>query len=305
MGVSGAISTSPRISAAVYDGIIRGVCALNGTGFWVVGNVSDGGPGVAYVPANSFSTVGSSSVVQQYFISLEDFTGCAVTYAPNLYLLRSTDYVYADVVAQPSTTGVLPNFVPTLSAIANPPYMAKAIITNAAETRFWVGIISGYSATDGGIWSGTSLTGMVNIVDTSFRVTGMALSADETTLFFTAREPQHALYSFPASCTSPCTTGVYCPIGACVCVCAPVLVALAPNGTEFRGVSLAPQYPRTGSASPTPTRSSVPSPTASISPLPSLAPGASQYPPLWGASNLVLLRHWRSSVLHGAHCSVV
>ena len=135
------------------------------------------------------------------------------------------------------------------------------MITNAAETKFWVGDVTASTASDGGIYSGASLTSMAIMVAATYRVTGLTLSSDEATLYFTARQPANALYSVAASCTSACV---------------PTLVLTAAAGSESRGVALTPvgSLPSatpsitptgTPTTSPTPSKTVTPSPTSSLS----------------------------------------
>jgi hypothetical protein len=159
-----------------------------------------------------------------------------------------------------------------------PPHRSLQVVWNAAGTRFWVAVPTSASVTDGGVYSGTALTTATIIVAATYRVTGIALSADGATVFFAARAPQHAVYSFAATCTSACV---------------PALVYAAPSGTELRGLSLAPQPPPAASPSASP----APSLSASATPTPSRTPSSSPWatqpaaPALaFAASSVVVLR---------------
>jgi hypothetical protein len=43
VNMDGSVDTSTRLAASDYDGIIKGVCSFDGSGYWVVGNASNGG----------------------------------------------------------------------------------------------------------------------------------------------------------------------------------------------------------------------------------------------------------------------
>ena len=252
----GSIDTSTRLDTATYGGIVRGVCAASSLqGFLVVGN--DTNYGIAFVPRGASGT----TIYSAHVGASRVFTSCLVTPKRTFYTLRATTLVLADsapnLPADLTTSYALPN-TPALTTVSinSVPYYGKQIIANGAETRFWVAVVSGVTATDGGIYSGTTLRTMTLAVAATYRVTGIALSADEATVFFTSRAAPapgsaHALWSFPASCINACT---------------PTMLLAAAARTEFRGLVVAPRLRVANVSDPSPSPAASPSPTPTGSP---------------------------------------
>ena len=252
----GSVDTSTRLTASTYGGVIKGVCAPAGApGFLVAGN--DTAYGLAYVPRGATG----STIFQSHAGPSRNFVGCLVTPRGTLYTLRTTTVTLADSAPSLPADLTASYSLPTTPALATVsfaplPYTGKQIVTNAAESRFWVGYVSGVTAGDGGIYTGTTIRTMTIAVAATYRVTGIALSADEATVYFTSRgspttSTQHALWSFPASCLSLCT---------------PVLVLAAPARTEFRGLVRAPREPQLNASAPSPSAPASPSVSPTSSP---------------------------------------
>jgi hypothetical protein len=220
----GAVTTA-IFSSSQFGGLLLGACAFDQRGVFVVGNSTSPAVGVAFA---ADSSVDALSVRHA---ALSTYTSCAAAQSGALYLIRARGpYAYvdkatgADVLSASASGGLVAVAAPS-SHISPSPYSGRQIIVNAAETRFWVGVVTATVVDDGGVYSGNRITSMSIMVAATFRVTGLALSADEATLYFTARQPAHALYSVAASCAS---------------ACAPTLLLAAGAGSEFRGVALSP-----------------------------------------------------------------
>jgi sugar lactone lactonase YvrE len=209
------------LSNTVYNGVIKAVCAKDSSGGWILGNSS--------TIAVGFVTDGSTnSITNQRTISTSGspYTGCGVAKSGNLYLLRSkNNFPYIDYFPGAETSGLL--WAWWDFQMANDPFSSKQIITNSAEDRFWACIVTLIDINDDGIYTGTSYSddSMTKIFSSSsvYRVTGIALSPDETLLFFTTTTQ---LFSVSASCTSSCT---------------PLLITTAQTNTEFRGLASVPK----------------------------------------------------------------
>ena len=287
IGPAGFISIKAAVPFSKFSGLIKGVCSLDAKGFFVVGNSTEMGMG--------YLADGQEDQIIDMF-EPSNFGGCTMTMSSNVYTVRSTSFVYIDRIRNPSPTEDF-DFTPTNLYFSGTPYVAKQVIINRAENKFWVGIDSKYSTADGGIWVGTGtppntiFTGIAApvvftlVVDTSYVVVGLTLSADESKLFFATRQPDNAIYTIPATCV----TALLCP---------PTRIATAAPNTEFRGLALAPSRIKpaasvTPAALPSPSTSSTPSssprpsPVVAAPPAPVSAAAAAAFST---TSNVVLLR---------------
>jgi hypothetical protein len=289
IGPAGFVSIKAAVPHTKFSGLIKGVCSLDAKGFFVVGNSTEMGMG--YLADGQLD-----QVVDMY--EPNNFGGCTMTMASNVYSIRSTNYVYVDRLRNPSPTEDF-DFTPTNLFFSGTPYVGKQIIVNRAENKFWIGIDSKYSTADGGIWYGTGtppnpnalFTGIAApivfslAVDPLYVIVGLTLSADESKLFFATRQPDHAIYSIPATCTAYLT-------------CPPTRIATAAPFTEFRGLALAPSKTKpVASVSPAALPSPSTSSTPSSSPRPSnvvISPpgpvGAGVAAAFTTTTNVVLLR---------------
>ena len=177
---SGTVDTSTKINAANYDGIIKGVCALDSTGFWIAGNAT-GGKGIVHM--NS-SAVNTHTVVYNNAAcgGGSCYTGCHAR-ANTLYLVRTQgSYAYVDTPNPPIGQNLMAPFTVTQNPFFNGgPFYGRELISNAAGNMFW--LTEPYL---GQIYRGAGPTvsnGMVAIA-TATGVRGIALSRDETRLFF-------------------------------------------------------------------------------------------------------------------------
>ena len=255
------VATLTPIAASVYDGLIKGVCTYDGSGFWVAGNTSTATPvGIGYIARGAAPT----ALTTVNSLPVADFTACQATFVGGFVAVRSQpstktvfiDHAAAGIAAGSPLTLVSGTSSLGTSALTGQPSYGKAVITTLNGARAWVAAVANIVPllvnVDGGIYVGPggSGTGYTLAVAITYKVTGLALSPNEATLFFTARAPAHALYSVSAACN----TG-----------CAVTQLATAGPSTEFRGLAGAPQP-----FAPLPS----PSPSPSASPLPMCSPNA-------------------------------
>jgi sugar lactone lactonase YvrE len=227
------------LSNTVYDGVLKAVCAKDSSGGWILGNSST--IAVGFVTDGSTNSIANQRTIST---SLSPYTGCGISQSGTLYLLRSVSgYPYIDYFLNAQTSGTLS--LGNSAQMANDPYSSKQIITNSAEDRFWACIVTLRGINDDGIYTGITISdySMTKIFSSSsvYRVTGIALSPDETLLYFTTTTK---LFSVSASCTSSCT---------------PSQLTTAQTNTEFRGLAFVP-IPLSASASPSPVVSASSSP---------------------------------------------
>ena len=166
------------------SGLGLGACAVDGTGAHVVG----GGLSLGYVAE------GAALVSQTYPSGYADarWTACAAARAGGLLLLRlsASAGLFIDSVAAPAPAAALMEVVqgPPLAAA---PRVGKQVLANAAGTRIYVAVQTAVAPCGmRGIYVGAAADaptpGFRQNINSSFLVTGLALSADEATLFFTA-----------------------------------------------------------------------------------------------------------------------
>jgi hypothetical protein len=194
---NGNIDYTTKIDATNYDGIIKGVCALNGTGFWVAGNAT-GNKGIIYMANGAMNT---HTIIHQNAACVGGgscYTGCHAR-SDTMYFLRTqASYAYVD------TPNPLygQNFYAPITVSINPffngaPYYARELISNKIGTLFWF--------TDpivGQVYTNAHLTefyhnaraptvngglGLLSILSntgvTTVGIRGIALSPDETRLY--------------------------------------------------------------------------------------------------------------------------
>jgi len=271
VGFDGAVSSATTVAGATgaagagYDGVLRAACSPDGHAMYVVGNGTNS-PSLFYAAHGAAAPAALPALTKN---ADHSFTGCTVTASGALLLLRSTQSKgFVDRVAAPLPLGAAA-LLPAVSTASfnSVAYSAKQIVANRAENVFFVAVSTSQAAADGGMYRGTSATGAMSLhVAASYRITGLALSTDEATVFFTARAPTHALYSVKAA---------ECLILIIPTTCIPTLLLPADAGAEFRGVVLAPQPVPSPSSTPTPTPSSSMGATQSTSPTTSKTPSPS------------------------------
>jgi hypothetical protein len=132
----GTVDTSTKIDATNYDGIIKGVCAQDSTGFWIAGNAT-GNKGIIYMNSGAVNT---HTVVYQNAIcgGGSCYTGCHAR-SDTMYLLRTQD-LYALIDTPNPLYGQ--NLRNAFSVSQNSyfdynPYYARELISNKQGNLFW------------------------------------------------------------------------------------------------------------------------------------------------------------------------
>ena len=221
LSVGGATFSTTTVPATAYDGLIRSVCAKDANGFFVVGNSTT--VGVGYLPSGTTGAMNTILAGTQ-----GDFSACALGSSGKIYLMHSsmTAYFFFSFANFP-TSGTVAVPAP---ALFNSGMDSKQIMVNAAETKIWVADVAATIVTEMGLYTGPlpALNSLSGIVAATFRITGIALSADESKLWMTTRAPTHGVYWILTSCAAACVPTLLFPAGA---------------NTEFRGIALAPNLP--------------------------------------------------------------
>jgi hypothetical protein len=301
----GSISTSTVIPADQFEGIVKGVCSVDGSSYFIVGNATDTCDGItSKCPSIGYIQHGSSNLVNVFQapnpISGSTGTGntrnfgrsyvsCAVR-DTRAYFLRSAtngntnNGAIVDVVNMMSTSIMSDPFSIAINPSVNADLIApntlspKQILVNRDQTLFWVCFyqspVGGAPVNaDRGIYSGITTKAMIQHLRTPNNadlVTGMTLSSDEMTLYYIARGPAASLNRVFSVSAAPCAG-----TGGGTAGCLPLQLMAAGAGFEYRGISLAPQAPPSpnpwATATPTPSSSATPALTPSNTPSSSLA----------------------------------
>jgi hypothetical protein len=241
VAADGSVDASTQLPVAAYDGLLRGACSLNGSGYFLVGNSSGtalagNSSGVAFVP-HGVAGVAASAAVTSLWSATTDFSACGA-FGSKLFLARAvpgaplTGGVFLSS-ASSSGAGSAPLSVTSLAGgglimmPGMPSYFATTVVASASGQVVFLSDLqsagppappnpSVWRSSDGGATFSAFLTNRV--------VTGLALSLDESTLFFATPV---ALYSVSSACSPlPCNTVT--------------LKRYAPLGTEYRGVAISP-----------------------------------------------------------------
>jgi hypothetical protein len=200
VNIAGSVAVT-TIASSAYNGVIWAACGPSAAGAWIIGNSST--VAVGFVADGVADSVATQMTVTSAGAA---YSGCGVGSSGSLFLLLPlSPFCYLDRVASPATSGTMTTA--SDSNFNSGPYLAKTVITNAAETRIWIGLSDGQTA-DVGIFTGTSATSttFAQMLSPIYLVTGLALSSDEGTLFFATLT---ALYSVSATCTSACAATLY------------------------------------------------------------------------------------------------
>jgi hypothetical protein len=194
---NGNIDYTTKIDATNYDGIIKGVCALNGTGFWIAGNAT-GNKGIIYMANGAINT---HTIIHQNAACVGGgscYTGCHAR-SDTMYFMR-TQAAYAYVDTPNPLYGQ--NFYAPITVSYNPffngsPYYSRELISNKLGNLFWF-----TEPFLGQVWTNAHLTefyhnaraptvnnglGLLSILSntgvTTVGIRGIALSPDETRLY--------------------------------------------------------------------------------------------------------------------------
>jgi len=248
------IDTSTTLAQADYNGLFKGVCSKDGTGYWIAGNATNTCIGyVAHGTSSSnFVNVANNANCQTAEGIMHSlYTGCVVVNNPtNIYFTRTyAIYGFVDVTSTPSSSWTTANSLAitgtttsVLNSGFNNPWYFSQIITNYAQTLFWIvepnqcGIVLCRDRSSlptlpraaNALANGCSYVFSGNPGTQPCAFSGLALSPDENTMFFTAG---NTIYSFPSQGG---------PIG---------VVAFTTGFYEFRGISI-PPYACTATGTP-------------------------------------------------------
>jgi sugar lactone lactonase YvrE len=264
IAADGTVDGTTRVSAAQYDGMIKGVCSFSGEGYYVVGNATTNC--VSYVRHGAAAGTSLTYAAQGASCATADgsndghYTGCsaasfsapgAPSYNRTLLFSRTIGgFAYVDVVTSPEASWQQQGGL-KLSGISAaelqlgfsaPEYFGQLVSNRAQNLYFIIDPLGGACEIDvcrgAGVFprqaTSNGKAGCATHVSylTYCQYSGITFSLDETLLYFTTRDK---LISYPAAG------------GA-----GKVLVTLPP-GQEFRGVSRAPFVcggNSTGGASP-------------------------------------------------------
>ena len=132
------IDTSTVFTTTQLPGAIKGVCSLDGTGYWVASNSST--MGMVYVPHGQ----GANRVVLNNGTDyLGNYVACVAvkTPTPALYFGRAeNEFGYIDNPNPQSQSWTTPGMVvygDSTTYYYGDPYTIKQVLTNAAQSFFW------------------------------------------------------------------------------------------------------------------------------------------------------------------------
>ena len=175
----GTVDTSTTISAANYDGIVKGVCAQDSTGFWVAGNVTS--KGLIYMATGAVNT--HTVVYSNIDCSGGScYTGCHAR-SDTLYMVRTQGQdSFIDTPNPLTGQNLKAVFTVAQNGFVSSSFTyGREIISNAAGTMFWF-----TEPVAGQIWSGSNprVSGGMTLLAAAVGIRGIALSFDESKLYF-------------------------------------------------------------------------------------------------------------------------
>ena len=227
------VDTSTRFTSTDYPGLPMAACSYDGSAFFVVGSTA---PPVRYVPFGSQGGSGLQTASAAGTANPTQYSSCVIAgsgIAPGtanraMYLARSDlngNYGFADYASNTAQDWTQAGTL-TIAASATyngGPYTARSVLSNAAQSFFYVMTPDGRSW---GIYGGPALTGMSPIYTGQGYPTGMALSPNEQVFFFTTRTGL-----FSTGGPSVCQSSLNCVIKS-------YPSATLPPFSEFRGVGV-------------------------------------------------------------------
>ena len=267
VGANGVPDTTTQLSSAAYNGIIKGACTFDGSGFWLAGNASNTCVGyVAYGLSAFVNVAHDASCTTPDGVMNSFYTGCQAAANPNqIYLTRNwAQFGFVDIptpnllsAAWTTDGGMNLNseaggWTSTNTLQFNFPYSFTQVITNRAQSQFWAiepflcGIAygSGYATLPwltsppwGFLLDGTGGSA------SPCPISGLTLSPDETRLFFSAHASIYWMYSTPAANFDEAMGNTYSGVNVGtggLGVNWWLLATLPAPFYEFRGIALAP-----------------------------------------------------------------
>jgi len=176
----GTVDTSTKISAANYDGIVKGVCAQDSTGFWIAGNAT--GKGIVYMAAGAVNTHTVVYANAACGVGQSCYTGCH-SRSDTMYMVRTQGaYAYVDTPNPATGQNLKAAFTVSQNTyFSGSPYYGRELISNAAGTMFW--FTEPYL---GQIYRGASpgVSGGMALLASAIGIRGIALSIDESRLYY-------------------------------------------------------------------------------------------------------------------------
>lgn len=288
----GSISTSTIIPASQFEGIVKGVCSVDGSSYYIVGNASDTCDGVtAKCPSIGYIQHGSSNLVNVFQAPNPVASGTAGNAAVNYgrsyvscavrdkraYFLRNGQFgavigSVVDAVNMASTAiladpilittagypavSVATDYVTSGGAAASTAQAAKQILVNRDQTSFWVCFFIRVANPP------VNSRDFGIYVGTSTKALTQLLATSYSVTGMTLSTDEKTLYFITRSTAALPGNNVY-SVSAQPCGgtgCTPALLTSAGAGFEYRGISLAPQAP----PSPNPYATASPTPTVSV-----------------------------------------
>ena len=208
---AGAVDATTKFPVTAYPGSFKAAATFDGTAYWIAGNatlVNNAPQAIVYTPhgaGQSLVTVFNGSQPGNVRAGLY-VSATAMQYPHELYFGRAQDqWGFVDVSLSSGAAAVNPAFRTQQglvldgdynSYIYGDPHYVAAMVTNRARSQFWM-VEPWLCAIYYG--SGRSrLQAATTVVPSGTCVTGMALSLDETRLYFTT---PNSLRYISAACT--------------------------------------------------------------------------------------------------------
>ena len=233
---SGAINASTTLSAAAYNGVLRSACSPDGSFYILVGNATGSNAGLTSVAHG-----GGDAGLARVLASPTDVSACYAASSASLLLARASPgapSVGGTIVASapmPAAAGAALaaptalNGGAVLTQPGHPSYFATQLAVSASGQTIFVSDLQSAgppSPPNPSVWVSLNAGATFDFFIIGRVVTGLQLSGDEKTLFFTT---PLGLFSVATSCSPlPCTN------------IAALAGFTAGTGKEFRGLALVP-----------------------------------------------------------------
>jgi hypothetical protein len=295
----GSISTSTIIPASQFEGIVKGVCSVDGSSYLIVGNASDTCDGVtAKCPSIGYIQHGSSNLVNVFQAPNpaasgstgnggganygRSYVSCAVR-DKKAYFLRNGQVSNTQIVGSVvdvinmASTAILAD--PISITTANYPAVAlpadllvgtstattalspKQILVNRDQTSFWASFF--FTKNGPGAAAPLDRGGIYVGATTKGMTQLLATPASYLVTGMTLSTNERTLYFITRGLNAGLPANNLYSVSAQPCgvtACTPSLLTSAGAGFEYRGISLAPQAP----PSPNPYATASPTPTVSV-----------------------------------------
>jgi hypothetical protein len=172
----GTVDTSTKIDDVNYNGIVKGICAQDSTGFWIAGNAT--GKGIVYMAAGAVNTHTVVYANGACGSGGSCYTGCH-SRSNTMYMVRTQSaYAYVDTPNPATGQNLKAAFTVSQNTFfSGSPYYGRELISNAAGTMFWF-----TEPFLGQIYRGANpgASGGMTLLATATGIRGIALSFDES-----------------------------------------------------------------------------------------------------------------------------